>query len=87
MRRARRPPCDGHLGLARNSALKQTREGPFSYVFTQVFMEGAGDDGAVKSEQQVEFRVHFLGLAGGIFRGRLLILQEAFQRLIMRNLA
>ena len=50
-------------------------------------MKGADEDGAVKSEQQVEFRVHFLGLAGGIFRGRPLIMQEAFQRLKMRNLA
>jgi len=74
-------------GIGPQLGLKQAREAPFSYVFTQVFMEGAGEDGAVKSEQQVEFRFHFLGLAGGIFLSVPLIVQEAFQRLIMRNLA
>jgi len=67
------------LGLTRNSAFKQAREAPFSYVFTQVFMGGTGDDGAVKSEQQVEFWVHFLCLACVFFRGYPLIVQEAFQ--------
>ena len=79
MRRAERQLCDGYLGLARNSAFKQAREAPFSYVFTQVFMGGTGDDGAVKSEQQVEFWVHFLCLACVFFRGCPLIVQEAFQ--------
>ena len=76
------------LGLACHPAFKQAREAALSYVVTQVLMGGAGEDGAVKSEQQVEFRFHFLGLAWlGAFRGRPLIVQEAFQRLIMRNLA
>ena len=88
MRRAERRLCDALiLGLARHSTFKQALEAQFSYVLPQVLMEGAGDDGAVKSEQQVEFWVHFFTWLAGFFCGCPLIEQEAFQRLKMRNLA
>ena len=50
------------LGLS--GALAMAGEPKFSRVFAQASLRGADDESAEKNEQQVDFRIHFLHLAG-----------------------
>jgi hypothetical protein len=74
--------CVGTLpqpeGLA-SGALAMAAEPEFSRVFAQASRRDADDESAEKGEQQVDFRIHFLHLAGRCVR-LLLSLQEASAR-------
>jgi len=50
--------------LGSSGALAMAGKPKFSRVFAQASLRGADDESAEKSEQQVDFRIHFLHLAG-----------------------
>jgi hypothetical protein len=50
--------------LGSSGAFAMAGKPQFSRVFSQASVRGADDEGAEKSEQQVDFRIHFLHLTG-----------------------